>query len=136
MKGSNGDDLRKAALALLQAARASLIRKGQRALISRLLTGSVDADADIVRTLVPLPSGIDPRVFGQVTAGLSEAGIIKSNGMRPSRRPECHGRKIEIWILGSVDAARQWMACHPEIPDPRPTNQQGDLFSSPEGGNQ
>lgn len=111
----------------LEQARASLIRRARRAMLQYLLKGNAEATTDTVRDLVPSPPGIDARLYGAVAPGLRKDGIIQSAGMKPSKRG--HHRKIEVWSLLSEAKARQWLAAHPEIPDPmEPRPRQGNLF--------
>jgi hypothetical protein len=98
------ESLKQAAHRLLRACRAALVRRAQRALLSRLLdTG--EATADDVRDVVPLPDGISPRVFGAAPKELATAGIIVAAGYRKSRRPEAHARPVTVWHLRDRRAA-------------------------------
>lgn len=105
--------------ALLAERRAVYVRRGQRALVERLLLRDV-ATADDVRALVPLPAGIDPRLLGSVPGPLAAAGIIYRSDYVPSCRPERHASIIAVWRLGDRAGALDWLATHSELPDPLP----------------
>jgi hypothetical protein len=107
------------ALALLADRRAALVRRGQRALLLRLLDAST-ATADDVRAAVELPPGVGPRCYGAVPLPLADADIIRHAGYTPTRRPEGHARPIAIWARADRAAALAWIAAHPDLPDPEP----------------
>ena len=85
--------------------------------VGRLLDRG-EATIDDVRDVVSLPNGIGPKVFGPIGIGLANAGIIQSVGMVKSKRPEAHGRKIELWRLKDRAAALRWLEANPLIPEP------------------
>ena len=108
---------RDAAHALLAERRARLVRLAQRALLAHLLDAGT-ATADDVRAAVPLPHGIDPRVYGAAPDPLVEAGAIHHAGYTRSCRPVAHARPVVVWELADRDAAVAWLATHPELPPP------------------
>jgi len=112
----DGDGRKAAAHTLLRARRAHLVRQAQRALLSRLLDAG-EATADNVRDAVPLPDGVSPRVFGAAPGELATSGIIAADGYRKSRRPEAHARPVTVWRLRDRDAAFDWLAVNPELPE-------------------
>ena len=130
----NGTDLKNSALGTLEATRSEYILRGRRALLQTLLALG-NATADDVRDLVPLPTGINPKLFGAVPGALAKAGIVVADGYRPSARSEAHGRPVQVWRLLDRDAARQWLR---DNPDPKPATEdervrQGNLFDLPSG---
>jgi hypothetical protein len=117
---AEGEQRKRFALALLADTRRALIRRASRALLDLLLqTGT--ATADQLRELVPLPEGVNPKVFGAVFAGLAEKNLIRQFGFEPSRRPEAHRRPVGVWQLTDRAAALAWLAANPELPDLAPT---------------
>jgi len=103
-------------LAMLAARRETCVNRGRRVLLARLLSHG-SATADDVRHAVELPNKIDPRCLGSVPGPLARAGIIRSVGTTKTKRPEAHARKIDVWELVDHVAARDWLACHPDLPD-------------------
>jgi hypothetical protein len=117
----DGERRRDAALQLLRDRRASLIRRGQRALVGQLLSTGI-ATADDVRASQELSPGIDPRCMGAVPGELVFAGIIRPAGYVRTARPAGHGRPVLRWQLVDAAAARAWLAAHPALPDPDPAD--------------
>jgi hypothetical protein len=107
------------AFALLAARREALIRRARRALLA-VVIDRTEGTVDDVRAAVPLPAGINPKVFGAVPCELAEAGIIAANGYAKSARPEAHARPVQVWRLIDRAAASHWLATHPELPEPTP----------------
>jgi hypothetical protein len=103
-------------LTLLRERRAIHVRRGQRALLARLLSGET-ATADYVYESVELPPSIDPRCLGAVPGSLARAGIIRSLGYIKSARPERHASPIQVWTLADRAAAVDWLAANPDYPD-------------------
>ncbi len=103
--------------ALLRARRPVLLRRAQRALVEHLLLAGA-ATADDVRALVRLPPGIDPRCLGTVPGPLAAAGIIRRDGYTMSARAVAHARPVSLWRLVDAGAAADWLATHPELPEP------------------
>ncbi|MDX1965099.1 MAG: hypothetical protein SFX18_18285 [Pirellulales bacterium] len=114
----SGERRRDAAHRLLEARRSVYILRGRRALLTALLAGAETVTADDVRAAVELPHGIDPRCLGAVPTPLADAGIIRADGYATSRRAEAHARPMRLWRLVDADAARRWLAAHPDRPDP------------------
>jgi hypothetical protein len=126
-----GERRRDAALKLHAERCAALVRRGQRALLLRLLDAGT-ATADDVRDAVELPAGVGPRCFGAVPLPLAELGIISAAGYTPTRRPEGHARPITVWELADRAAALAWIDTHPEKTDREPAALvQRGLFDRP-----
>lgn len=115
------------ALATLQARRELYVLRGRRALLNALLRDGI-ATADAVRAEVELPSGLDPKLFGAVPGELARAGIIARDGFALTERPEGHARPLTRWRLISRAAAVQWLADHPDRPDPFAERSELTLF--------
>ena len=113
----DGESRRDEALARLRAFRPVLIRRIQRAFISHLLRHGPDT-SDAVRAVVPIPSGIDPRVTGAAVRALSaDCGLIVATDRRKSTRPEAHARSLDLWALKDRSAVEAWLQSHPELSD-------------------
>jgi hypothetical protein len=123
-----GERRKRDALALLAARRAAIVRRGRRALLSRLLDGAT-ATADDVRAVVELPPGVRPVAMGAVPGPLALAGIIRRTGYASTRRAEAHARPVTVWALADRAAALDWLAAHPDEPDDD-TPQQRGLFDN------
>ena len=117
---------------VLAATREVYINRGRRALLLRLLeVGS--ATADDVRAAVELPEDIDPRCLGVVPNPLATAKIIEAVGFAKSARPNRHASYIQVWTLLDRKAAVDWLAFHPDMPDPMPGDNDGFLFTMNNG---
>ncbi len=112
-----GERLKADAFDLLAERRAVYIRRGQRALLAALQAMDT-ATVDDVRDLVNVPQGIDPVCLGAVPGPLVRAGIIWRAGYTPTCRPTAHARPLSVWAVVDRDAAMQWLADHPNLPDP------------------
>lgn len=128
-----GERRRDAAHANLEAHQEPLVMRARRACIRTALERG-EVTADDIRDQVPLPEGVDPRVFGAVPIALAreKIGILRRNGDRLSRRSVAHARRVSIWIIADPAKARAWLRAHPE-PDPperRPTQRR--LFDDDE----
>jgi len=118
---ANGKERKRAELASLRERRAVFVRRGQRALLERLLQSDT-ATADDVRQTVELPNGLDPKLFGAVPGPLARAGIIEQAGYRATERPKAHSRPVIVWRLRDSEKALGWLAEHPDLlPDPART---------------
>jgi hypothetical protein len=115
---AEGERRKHAALDTLAARREALVLRGRRALL-RLLDHPT-ATADAVRAAVQLPSGISPRLFGAVPGPLAAAGIIRAVGYAATARAVAHVRPLTVWALVDADAARRWLAAHPDTTDAAP----------------
>ena len=115
---TEGEYRRDGAIALFEVHREVYVRRGRRALLTAMLAGNGMATADDVRDLVSLPNTIGPKLFGSVPTALAMAGIIARDGFCNTRRAEGHARPISVWRLIDRDAAKQWLATHPDLPDP------------------
>ena len=102
--------------ALMRECRAIYVRRGQRALLARLLAAKT-ATADDVYESVDLPPCIDPRCLGAVPGSLARAGIIRSLGYIKSARPQRHASPIQVWALADQAPAEAWLAANPDCPD-------------------
>jgi hypothetical protein len=116
-------------LALLEARRECFVRRGQRALVAKVLATGY-ATADDVRAAVAMPDAIDARCLGAVPGPLARAGIIRLAEYVKTARPERHASIIGRRELIDAQAARQWLATHPDLPDPEPDDGDdcGNLF--------
>lgn len=117
---ASGEALRDAALSLLRAHRAALVRRIQRAFLRQLIDCGPDT-SDAVRPLVPIPAGIDPRVVGAAVRTLAaDYVLIVSTGRQRSRRPLAHARNLDVWAVRDRAAAERWLIEHPELTEPDP----------------
>ena len=103
---------------LLAARRDVFVRRGRRALLRAMLAGNGVATADDVRAAVPLPPGVNPKLFGPVPTELVAAGVIAADGYAKSNRPEAHARPVQVWRLVDRAAAERWLRENPDLPDP------------------
>ena len=128
---SEGEYRKLDAHALLQAWREVYVLRGRRALLTAICYRGY-ASADDVRHAVPLPDGINPKLFGVVPGALVRAGIIEADGFVKSRRLQSHTRPISAWRLVDRAAALAWLATHPDRPDPPPAEVDAEptLFDS------
>jgi len=117
--GTTGDDARDGALAMLEDLVSIYVNRGRRIMLQAMLRAGF-ATADDVYGLLGLPSDIDPRCLGAVPKALASAGIIRAAGFVKSNRPQRNASYIRRWELVDRWAAVQWLAEHPDIPDPRP----------------
>lgn len=106
-------------LKTLSALRDSIINRARRVLLDKCLLDGI-ASADDVRAAVELPKGIDARCLGSVPGPLARAHIIRRADFSKSARPERHASYISEWEIADPEAARQWLATHPNRPDPAP----------------
>jgi len=109
-----GERRKLSAHALLAARRAVYLRRGQRALLLRLLDAGT-ATADDVRAAVELPADIDPRCLGAVPGALARAGLVRRIDYAPSHRPERYASIVAVWQLADHAAALDWLAAHPDL---------------------
>lgn len=116
-----GERLRDEALALLRDHRPALLRQLQRAFLQHLIQNG-PATSDVVRSLVAIPTGVDPRVVGSAVRSLAEASLIISIGRRKSHRPESHARKVDVWNVTDEPKARHWLLSHPDFGQSDDTN--------------
>jgi hypothetical protein len=119
-----GERRKRAALDLLAARRAAIVRRGRRALLARLLAVGT-ATADDVRDAVPLPPGVRPVALGAVPGPLALAGVIRGVGYAATRRAEAHARPVTVWTLADRGAALDWLAANSDPPDGDSPRQQG-----------
>jgi hypothetical protein len=110
--GPDGKALRDAALALLRARRAALIRECTAAAL-RVAIERGEVCADDVRALVLIPPDISPKLVGVVFRDLADAGILRRAGFRNSNRPAAHARPLSVWRLADATSAAARLAAHP-----------------------
>ena len=112
-----GEHRKTVALHLLEAQRARLVLRGRRALLLHLLehgTGTIDH----VRAVVAIPPGVNPVAIGAVPGALAAAKIIRRETFAATGRATAHARPVTVWALADADAARNWLAAHPDVPEP------------------
>lgn len=110
---SHGTFLKERALNLLEAFHEDRIITAQRALLKRLLTHGY-ATIDDARDSLDIPKGTTPHWLGSVHRALEHDQIIARVGRLPSKRPEAHARKQDLWALMDRAKALEWQARHPE----------------------
>ena len=128
---SEGERLKAAALALLEARRECYVRRGRRAILTAMLASDGTATADDVRAAVELPADMDPRCLGTVPGRLAYDKIIRPDGRTKTTRAAAHARWLERWALIDPAGAVRWLADHPDLPDPaadQGDRHQGVLF--------
>ena len=101
---ADGEARRDAALSLLRARRADLIRECTAAAL-RVALDRGEVCADDVRAVVPIPADVSPKLVGCVFRDLADAGIIRRTGFRNSNRPAAHARPLSVWKLTDTGAA-------------------------------
>ena len=86
------------------------------------------AVGDDVREVVNLPPGSNPKLFGSVPGLLAKLGIIQQVGFAKTSRAAGHARPGAVWELVDRNAAMQWLADHPDTPEPAGVVHQRSLF--------
>lgn len=99
-----GEARRDAALNLLRARRANLVRECTAAAL-RVALDRGEVSADDVRAAVTIPPDISPKLVGVVFRDLADAGILRRSGFRNSTRPAAHARPLSVWSLADALAA-------------------------------
>ncbi|MDA0284586.1 MAG: hypothetical protein O3B86_14655 [Planctomycetota bacterium] len=66
-----------------------------------------EAGTDDAHARFELPTAVDQRAWGSVTAGLLTAGVIRRVGDRHTRRAIAHGRRIGRYRTANTDEARR-----------------------------
>jgi len=115
---------------LLEARREVFVNRGRRALLTALLYRGF-ATADDVRDAVPLPKGVNPKLFGVVPGPLARAGIVERIGFAASARADAHAQPVSVWRVKDRTAALAQLRDHPDRPDRAPCDDsrgQGMLF--------
>lgn len=112
---TDGERLKEQAFDRFEATRGTILLSARRALLNHLLRYG-KATADDVRRAVPLPPGINPKVFGAVAPSLAKAGVIESDGHKKTERAVGHGREVKIWQIKDEPAALAWLVANPEPP--------------------
>lgn len=114
---SSGRCRKKEALSAFEKVQRIFLNRCRRALLVALLENNV-ATMDDVRTAVVIPSDINPKCLGAVPGALVRSGIIAASGYAPTTRREGNCRTLRVWSLADADAARRWLALHPDHPYP------------------
>jgi hypothetical protein len=126
---AEGEARKRAAHQLLQATRETLVRRARRLLLGRLLSHGV-ATIDFVRSTLPVPPGVNPKVFGSVPGPLALARIIRAAGSKKTGRVVGHARPVTVWELVDRAAAERWLIDNPEPFTPEPVaDDQADPFA-------
>lgn len=112
-----GERLRDRGLSIAEKRHKAQVRKGGRTVVKLTLAGQ-RVTADDVHDELRLSDDIHHKWIGSIFRSLSLARAIKRAGAEPSRRPENHARWQTIWVLCERSAAEQWLADHPELPEP------------------
>ena len=102
--GADGEALKQHAHAILEATRKAIVRDARRALLEHALLHGT-ATIDDVRALVPIPPGINPKVFGAVPGPLAKAGSIRAVGFKRTDRNVAHARILTIWAIADTAKA-------------------------------
>lgn len=110
-----GERLKAEAFARMENCNDTLLVRGRRALLNKALTDGV-ASADDVRDVVPVPDGVNPKIFGPVPSPLAKANIIRPRRPIKTRRAVGHARYITEWELIDPQAAVRWLFENPEPP--------------------
>ena len=114
---TEGERRKQGRLSLLRERRAVFVRRGQRALLARLLEAGT-ATADDVAAVVELPDDVDGRCLGAVPGALARLGVVRILDYRRSHRPTRHASVQAVWELVDRNAALRWLASNPDMPDP------------------
>lgn len=117
----SGEDLKDAALQRHHLRRPALIRATQRSLLTEALARGPVTIED-ARDAVEVPEGFNPKAFGSVPGTLARSGIIRRVGYVTAQRRAAHARPVSLWELADRDAARAWLATHPELADDTASN--------------
>ena len=67
-----------------------------------------EASTDDAHARYELPSGVEPRAWGAVTARLLAEGVIRRVGDSRTRRSVAHGRRIGRYRTPDAERARQY----------------------------
>lgn len=110
----DGEARRDAALALLRARRADLIRVLQAAAL-RVALERGEVCADDVRALVAIPPAMSPKCVGAAFRELADAGYLRRAGFRNSNRPIAHARPLSVWRLADAAGAAARLAALPLV---------------------
>ena len=113
---AEGERRKQDRLSLLRERRAVFVRRGQRALLTRLLEAGT-ATADDVAAVVELPDDVDGRCLGSVPGPLARLGLVRILDYRRSHRPTRHASVQAVWELVDRNAALRWLASNPDMPD-------------------
>jgi hypothetical protein len=113
---AEGERRKEDRLDLLRERRAVYVRRGQRALLSKLLKTGI-ATADDVAAAVELPPEIDGRCLGAVPGTLARLGLVALVGYEKSARPNRHASPQAVWTLNDREAAVRWLEANQDLPD-------------------
>lgn len=109
--GVEGETRRDAALNMLRAHRADIVRECKTAAL-RVALDRGEVCADDVRAVVPIPSGVSPKLVGCAFRDLADAGVLRRIGFRNSNRPAAHARPVSVWQLADSACAIAWLAAN------------------------
>lgn len=93
------------------------LRRAKRLFLSLLIEG-VAVSTDDVRQQIPLPDGISPCLVGDIPAEFHRDGLIERAGDFRTERPIAHRRYLSLRRIKDIDAARDWLASHPDLTGP------------------
>jgi hypothetical protein len=109
-----GDRLRDAAFALFERHRPALVRHLKRRFVLHLIEHGPNS-TDPLRDLVPLPSGVDPRIIGYIARSLAcDDSVTERVGSTRTGRKIAHARHLDIWAVPDAAKARNWLDRHPD----------------------
>jgi hypothetical protein len=91
---------------------AAFVRRCRHALLS-LVQRQETATIEDVRAVVPIPEGMNPKLYGTVPGGLASAGAIRQAGYVKGVRRESHARPIAAWKAGNLESLYLWIAANP-----------------------
>ena len=114
---ADGEARRDSALNLLRVRRAGLIRECTAAALRIALEADGIVTADEVRDIVTIPPGISPKLMGPVFRDLADAGILRRDGYRASKRRCAHARPLSVWRLADIAAAYARLASLNNVPN-------------------
>lgn len=115
-----GRKLKDEALSLHERYSKRFVLTGRRLMLRLLMHEAASLTVDAVRARLPLPTGIDPKTYAAIPAGLAALKLIESTGFMESTRPEAHCRPVRIWRLKDRSAAELWLRNNPLPEDQRP----------------
>jgi len=99
----------------LRRVRFRFLRRAKRHFLHVLLDRGI-CWLDDVRATVPVPDGVNPACCGAIPTDFHRGGLIARIGDTPTERPVAHRRWLSVWRLVDADAARRWLATHPDLP--------------------
>lgn len=112
---AEGERRKADAIGLLAAHRESAIRRIQRAFLDSLLSKG-ETTTDAVSDATPLE--VRKNCVGAAVNHLAKAKLISFVCFAISTRPDRHACPVRVWRLGDRGEVLQWLAAHPDLPDP------------------